>query len=206
MLGPWLQTKTQYRVFCWVLKLKPFFDACFGPLKDKHRYWTGVLLVSRIILSLVSTGNVLGDDSVNLVAIATLVIILLALQGQAGGVYKAWILTLLESFFLANLGILALVTLYNKESGGSQYASVCVSTGSAFVVFCLIVFYHCWKRFRVCYTVCKRRNQVFVEIEGAEDSNDSDDDELLDVIDRGREEQLDIELEDVIEAHEPDTY
>ena len=99
MLGPWLQTKTQYRVFCWVLKLKPFFDACFGPLKDKHRYWTGVLLVSRIILSLVSTGNVLGDDSVNLIAIITLVIILLALLGQAGGVYKTWILSLLDCFF-----------------------------------------------------------------------------------------------------------
>ena len=26
--GPWLQSKTQYKVFCWVLKLKPFFDAC----------------------------------------------------------------------------------------------------------------------------------------------------------------------------------
>ena len=63
-LGPWLQTKTQYKVFCWVLKLKPFFDACFGPLKDKHRYWTGVLLVSRVILSIISAGNVLGDDSV----------------------------------------------------------------------------------------------------------------------------------------------
>ena len=207
MLGPWLQTKTQYRVFCWVLKLKPFFDACFGPLKDKHRYWTGVLLVSRIILSLVSTGNVLGDDSVNLVAIATLVIILLALQGQAGGVYKTWILTLLESFFLANLGILALVTLYNKESGGSQYASVCVSTGSAFAVFCLIVLYHCIKSIRVFVRQFKRSNQV--------ESNNSDDaesdDELLDTIDRGRENQYNQAMHIIVEewynkAHDPDTY
>ena len=60
--GPWLQSKTQYKVFRWVLKLKPFFDAYFGPLKDKHRYWTGVLLVSRLILSLISSVNVLGDD------------------------------------------------------------------------------------------------------------------------------------------------
>ena len=159
MLGPWLQTKTQYRVFCWVLKLKPFFDACFGPLKDKHRYWTGVLLASRIILSLVSAANILGDDSINLIAIAIFVIILLALQEQAGGVYKTWILTLLESFFLANLGILALVTLYNKESGGSQYASVYASTGSAFAVFCLIAIYHCLKRLRVVASRSKRRSR-----------------------------------------------
>ena len=100
MLGPWLQTKTQYRVFCWVLKLKPFFDACFGPLKDKHRYWTGVLLVSRVMLSLISAINVLGDDSVNLVAITILVIILMALLWQPGGVYKSWTFSFLDSFFL----------------------------------------------------------------------------------------------------------
>ena len=208
MLGPWLQTKTRYRVFCWVLKLKPFFDVCFGPLKDKHRYWTGVLLVSRIILSLVSTGNVLGDDSVDLIAIVTLVIILLALLGQAGGVYKTWILTLLESFFLANLGILASVTLYNKESGGSQYASVCVSTGSAFAIFCLIVLYHCLKSIRVFVRQFKRNNQV-----EREDSNNSDDaesdDELFDAIDRGREENqamVNVAEEWYNKAHDPDTY
>ena len=34
--GPWLQSKTRYKLFGWVLKLKPFFDSYFGPLKDKQ--------------------------------------------------------------------------------------------------------------------------------------------------------------------------
>ena len=104
-LGPWLQSKTQYKVFCWVLKLKPFFDAYFGPLKDKHRYWTGMLLLSRLVLSLISSVNVLGNDSVNLLAINILTFILLALLWQSGGVYKSWPLAILDCFFLINLGV-----------------------------------------------------------------------------------------------------
>lgn len=49
VLGPWLQRKTEYRVLFWVVRLKPLFDAYFGPLKDDHRYWTGLLLLSRMI-------------------------------------------------------------------------------------------------------------------------------------------------------------
>lgn len=106
MLGPWLQTKTQFKVLCWVSKLKPIFDAYFGPLKDGHRYWTGVLLFSRIILSLVSSVNVLGDDSVNLLAIVTVTFLLTVLLWQSGGVYKIWCLSVLDCYFLVNLGIL----------------------------------------------------------------------------------------------------
>ena len=208
MLGPWLQTKTQYRVFCWVLKLKPFFDACFGPLKDKHRYWTGVLLVSRVILSLISATNVLGDDSANLVAITVLVIILMALLCQFGGVYKSWAFSFMDSFFLANLGILALVTLYIKESGGSQYATVCVSTGSAFAAFCLIILYHSLKRLRAFALRVKRRpHETEIGNANISDSSESDD-ELLDVIDRGRTGPRDGEMICITEnaGHDPDTY
>ena len=154
--GPWLQSKTQYKVFCWVLKLKPFFDAYFGPLKDKHRYWTGVLLLSRLVLSLISSANVLGNDSVNLLATNILTFILLALLWQSGGVYKNWLVSLLDCFFLINLGVLSLVTLYNKANAGGQYATVCVSVGSVFAVFCLILLYHCLKKLGLFTIICKR--------------------------------------------------
>ena len=32
---------------------KPFFDAYGGPYKDKYRFWTGFLLLVRIVLALV---------------------------------------------------------------------------------------------------------------------------------------------------------
>ena len=145
--GPWLQSKTHYKVFCWVLKLKPLYDAYFGPLKDKHRYWTGMLLLSRLILSLISSVNVIGDDNINLLAINILTFVLLVLLWQSGGVYKIWTISILDSFFLINLGVLSLVTLYNrnvsKAPDNVQYATICVSVGSVFAVFCLILLYHC---------------------------------------------------------------
>ena len=33
--------------------MKPFFDAYGGPYKDKYRFWTGFLLLIRVILALV---------------------------------------------------------------------------------------------------------------------------------------------------------
>ena len=111
VLGPWLQKMTHYRVFCWVLKLKPLFDAYFGPLKDKHRHWIGVLLLSRLILCLISAVNILGDISINLVAICTVCFVLVALLWQSGGVYQSWTSSLVDSFFLINLGILSSVVV-----------------------------------------------------------------------------------------------
>ena len=189
--GPWLQSKTQYKMFCWVLKLKPFFDAYFGPLKDKHRYWTGVLLVSRLILSLISSVNVLGDDVINISAVNILVLFLLVLLWQSGGVYKIWIMSVLDSFFLINLGVLSLITLCNKFSqdpDSSQYVIICVSVGSVFAVFCLILLYHCLKRLGLLAAISKHhplptRVPLLEEVSNREE--DSDDD-LLNVIDEGR--------------------
>ena len=189
--GPWLQSKTQYKVFRWVLKLKPFFDAYFGPLKDKHRYWTGILLISRLVLSLISSVNVLGDDNVNISANIILIFFLLVLVWQSGGVYKIWIVSVLDSFFLINLGVLSLISLCNKFSqdpDSSQYVTVCVSVGSVFAVFCLILLYHCLKRLGLLAAISKRyplpaRVPLLEEVDNCEE--DSDDD-LLNVIDEGR--------------------
>ena len=184
VFGPWLQSKTQYRVFHWVLKTKPFFDAYFGPLKDKHRYWTGILLLSRLILCLVSAVNVLGDDSINLLAIVTVTTVLMALLSQSGSVYKIWALSVLDSFFLMNLGLLASVTLFNKLStGGNQTIAIYISTGSAFAVFCIILLYKCFKKLANCKFFASRREST--PLLKVSDKKVSDDD-ILDAIDAER--------------------
>ena len=50
-------------------KLKPLLDAYQGPHKEKFRYWTGLMLLLRIVLSIVFASNTLGDPRVNLLAI-----------------------------------------------------------------------------------------------------------------------------------------
>ena len=181
-LGPWLQTKTQYRVLGWVLKWKPFFDAYFGPLKDRHRYWTGVLLLSRMILSVISAASILGSDSVNLLAtIALTSVLLLAISG---GVYKIWALSALDGFFLVNLVLLASVTLYNKSSNGSQKITVYISVGSAFAVFCLILLYHFLKRLEKCKP--PRTMFRYGSRQALLEKINSDDEDVLNTIDEDR--------------------
>ena len=188
-LGPWLQSKTQYRIFCWMLKLKPLFDAYFGPLKDKHRYWTGALLLSRLALSLILSANVFGDDDINLLAVNILTFLLLALLWQSGGVYKIWMVSVLDSFFIINLGVLSLLTLYNKKASvldSKQYAIICVSVGSAFAVFSLILLYHCLRKLGILAATFKynpERAPLLEEVAGRPENSDN---EVLDAIDQGR--------------------
>ena len=40
-----------------MFRMKPIMDAYCGPLKDNHRYWTGVLLLLRVILHVAMTLN-----------------------------------------------------------------------------------------------------------------------------------------------------
>ena len=75
-----LQQWSSYRVLFWVKKLKPLFDAYTGPYKDRHRYWTGLLLLVRIALFLMFSVNVSGDPAINLLVILIAVLCSLRLK------------------------------------------------------------------------------------------------------------------------------
>ena len=58
-----LQPFSHYKVFGWINQFKPLFDTYTGPYKDKHCYWTGLLLLDsvRIALFTVFSTNTSGD-------------------------------------------------------------------------------------------------------------------------------------------------
>ena len=69
--------------YTWMLRLKPFFDAYFGPLRGNLRYWVGVLLVARGILLLVfGPFNFTNNPSMNLLAVIIVVLLLLMYTGN----------------------------------------------------------------------------------------------------------------------------
>jgi hypothetical protein len=70
----WLQQVSHHKLLLWVNKFKPLFDAYTGPYKDKHRYWTGLLLLTRIILFTVLSLNTTGDPALNLLAINVVIV------------------------------------------------------------------------------------------------------------------------------------
>ena len=128
--------------------MKPFLDAYHAPYKDKYRYWTGKLLLLRCGLFLVFAFNTLGDPSVNLLAISTVVVGLIPFVRFTGLIYKSPYLDALDASFLLNLGLLAAATHHVRLAGGSQAAVVYTSVSIALVTFVGIVCYHVYLQFK----------------------------------------------------------
>ena len=145
-----LQRRSSYRVLSWLRRLKPLFDAYTGPYKDRHRYWTGLLLFVRVGIFLVFAviQNVLDQPSLSLLTIIFVAVSLLCFQGMVGGVYKIVYLNFLESFFLANLVCFSGATFYTSLTGGNQAISVYISVGLALAVFLVIIMYSVYKRLK----------------------------------------------------------
>ena len=166
LLAPCLQAKSGYKLLKWVGKLKPFFDAYQGPYTEKFGYWTGLMLVTRIVLFIVFATNTSGDPGVNLVAILTVVFGLIFLLWNAGRVYKRCFVHMNESFSLLNLGCLASLTLFYKTSNSSatSYRNVSyISAGMAFVNLCIILCYHSLQVFKP-LQVCRCVSTAFAAL------------------------------------------
>ena len=150
-----LQHWSSYRVLFWVKKLKPLFDAYTGPYKDKHRYWTGLLLLIRIVLFL--TFSIHGKT---MTAIILTVLTLFMHMILAGGVYKKWSVNAIEYSFFFNLGILAFATLYTQVSGKYQTEVAYISAIIAFALFIIIVTLHILTKFKS----TQHYNWIFVRV------------------------------------------
>ena len=137
-----LQLKTKYRVLFWIGKFKPLFDAYTGLYKDKHRYWTGLLLLVRAVLLLAFTVNIFGDPATNLLAIIIAVSCLLFYLAILERIYKNRYLNILECSFLLNIIILSTATLYTRPNFEKQATLTKASVGIVFATFCAILLYH----------------------------------------------------------------
>ena len=165
LLGQWLQPKSQFCLLSWVRnpKLKAILDTYHAPYKPKHRYWTGMLLLIRCALFLVSPFNVSGNDSVNLLAISLTTSGIFLWFALSGKVYKSWCLNVLELLFILNLGTFAVATQHVKQSGESQAAVAYTSVGIAFLTFIVIITYHIYLRIKskVQNILCHHKNRKY---------------------------------------------
>ena len=96
------------------VRLKPFIDSYTGPYKDKYRFWTGLLLIVRLIVTAVfayTTGSL--PQVNNYITMFVCVILLSFLRGK----YRDKSNTLLELFFVFNLCITSLLNAVSDHVG-----------------------------------------------------------------------------------------
>ena len=130
----WLRRISHLTCLRWVTKFTPFYDACFAPLKDRHHYWFGVLLLVRGMLLLIFSLTFAIIPSINLL-ILVVVLILLLLYTTCFRVYRRKSVKIFESLLLGNLIVL---------SGSTKLVSnlsivLVLSISAAFFQFCCVV-------------------------------------------------------------------
>ena len=139
-----LRKKSNIKLLFWVNKLKPFFDAYTGPYKDKYHFWTGFLLIVRMIIFIgIAVNNSNGPIFHLTLIIATTSLLLLLIQP---GIYKTLALNIVEAFTYFNLITFTALTTYNIKVGHNNNLSIELCVGSMFLLFCGIFFYHVYKR------------------------------------------------------------
>ena len=150
-----MQACSHHRVFRWVNKLKPIFDAYAGPYKDRCRVWTGMLLVIRTILIILFISNIMGSPDLNLLIILVISLTLSVLMASLHGIYKKRLNNILESFFYLNLGVFAGGVLYARNNNHDAIPVIAyLSVGLTLAVLVAVVFFYhlsnrvsCLKRF-----------------------------------------------------------
>ena len=147
-----LQACSGHRLFQWVNKLKPVFDAYAGPYKDKYRFWTGMLLLVRTLLIILFTINYAGSVEVNLL-INSLVSCAL-LIAQSNGIYKKWPCNFLEAFFYGQLIVFSVSAAYARHKNYDVVIVADTSITLTLIVFLAVLGYHIMNRIRTIKRYC----------------------------------------------------
>ena len=143
------------RAFNWTRnqKLHYFIDTYHVPHTVKHRYWTGLLLVVRVVVYLISTFSVSIDPRITLLSTnAIMGCLLLYKTVFIIKVYKNWLLNAMDSLVLFNVIIFATFTWYtiiddpgNRGKETVQKAAAYVCVGTVFVIFLLVIIFHIYR-------------------------------------------------------------
>ena len=135
-------------------RLKPFIDPYTGPYKDKYRYWTGLLLIERLLVATVfsyTTGTVpqLNSYVIMIIAFTTLFL--------SRGVYRSKKLNLLEYFYLFNLGLVSVLNALSDHMVFGYYVVITVtgvSVGLSLIAFLGTVIVHVYIALKGRFTKC----------------------------------------------------
>ena len=122
--------------------MKPFFDAYGGPYKDRCRFWTGFLLLVRIILALVVSLDT--EATISLDVLTSILFVIISMYFLLKGIYRHLPLACLEMSFFLNLMFMAYVNVQTCEKSRSSQVLSLALVSISFVVFCGIILYHVW--------------------------------------------------------------
>ena len=145
-LWQWIVRAPRWKMFKWTrnTKLIAFISTYHIPHNSKYRYWTGLLLLARVVYYVTASVTESSDPEVLPLISALLIGGLLLLSRVSGQrLYNNSFVNVVDTVLSFNLVALALTTLYNfKHNSTKQTAVVYASTIITFVLFVASICYH----------------------------------------------------------------
>ena len=142
----WLLYLPRWRIFKWSRnpKIQTFIETYHTPYTPKHRYWTGLLLIVRVILYLIAAANVSNDPTVALTAITFVVCCIVLLKGFiVSRLHRKWSIDVLESFFYLNILFFTILTSYSLGDERIHLDAIAyTSVTTTIIVFLVIILCH----------------------------------------------------------------
>ena len=127
----------------WVSRLNPVYDAYFAPLKDKHHYWFGVLLLVRGVLLVIFTSTYTVNPSINHLFLLMTTALLLCYANNRK-VYKNKAAQHIENFFLLILVLIGGSGILQEQAKHIVvHASICLG----FLAFCGFIVWNVYVQF-----------------------------------------------------------
>ena len=140
LLAPCLQAWSHHKGFRWVNRLKPFLDAYQGPYNDKFRFWTGLLLLARLVLFVVYAANFKSDCSMNFFWTISVTALLIAVLLKKA-VYKHQIANWIELLSLVNIVILCSVNWLTNKTDYVEWRPIGLVTTYTSVAVIILAFF-----------------------------------------------------------------
>jgi predicted outer membrane repeat protein len=151
----------RFKLFNRTPKLSLFIRAYHAPYTPKHRYWTGLLLIARIILYIIFAANIEGDPKINLIAIGVVVMSILIVRDFVEGscpLYQKRPIEMVEIACHYNLVILCIVSFFTLQNESAKNVFAQISMSFTIILLLCVLLYHfftvgvlkskLWKRYK----------------------------------------------------------
>ena len=138
----WLLRYQGVKCFAWIRHqhLRLFIVPYHAPYKPKHCYWTGLLLLVRILVYIISAGTLSMDHTISIIAIGIAASILLMLSTNRP--YNKRPIEVIEVISFTNIICLCLATVFLSKGGKGQDIVACISGSITFIMFLIVLSYH----------------------------------------------------------------
>lgn len=128
-------------------KLSSFLETYHIPYEPKHRYWTGLLLLVRVVIYLVSAFNLNANPRFTLSTTAfTVSCVFLYMTVFGVKIYQNWLINAMETVTYLNVIGVSIYTWYTIDNSNRHQTTVTnISVGITFAQLLLVLCYHTLK-------------------------------------------------------------